>query len=377
MTFRVRFKESFSSERYKNMTVNELNDAGKSGRNELMTVASTPEGRRMIADDEVFRQKITSEGFCLRAGSMSAAGHFLTSEDGLRILLDHSDLAAKLTADSLNARSINLEEPKVFWVARYKAGIELLANPAVRQLVSVKGLNARCMYLSALYYLTTSDDGIALLADVNFRKKIRPKTLNVYEEHEGHSVVANLCQSEKGREALLQYKDLLKMIEPAAFNARLRGCSSPLFHLTRTATGLDVLASSRHLRSLININSLNLACVYGPDKGTSPLFWLVSSEAGRAILMCDKRLRSLIEVRDLRVMREADKVSVADLLLLPECAALLKKLDKNLQAYVAEHRKMRDDNIPGWHASAVLFKPQKKSPQMAEEIVVEKRCVIL
>lgn len=376
MTFRKNRKPQFTPEWCESITVSALNDANEDGRNILMGMASSREGRRVIDEDDEFRQKITSEGFCLLRSGASAAGHFLSAEDGLQILLDHSDLLAKLNADCVNAASMD-SLPKIYWVTRFASGLELLANPSFRNLVSAKGLNAACMFRSALYYITASEDGIAFLVDDVFRKKIMPKGLNALEENGAASAVYNLCQSEFGRQALLEYKDLRNKIEADALNARSRGGTSALYHLARTATGREVLAASWYLRGLIDINALHEVCVSGPDKGASPLFWLIANEDGREILKRDWRLRAIIEPRDVHVRHEKDNVSVADLLLLPASSALLKKLSPEVQKAVEEYRQRVEGSISGWHASMTLFAPQKKSPQMSGEIVEEQRCVIL
>jgi hypothetical protein len=97
---------------------------------------------------------------------------------------------------------------------------------------------------------------------------------------------------------------------------------------------VDIWPASFRLHFIIDINALHRTCVSGSNKG-------------------------------------------AFILLLPACAALLKKLKPEVRQSVEEHRQRQEGQINGWHASARFFAPQKKSPQMSEEIVEEQRCVIL
>ena len=370
------------------LTVSDLNDADSTGRNALMLIAATEQGRALINEDESFRHKITPQGFCLRIRQRSAVNYFLRSKDGLTILARHTGLRGMLLPECLNIIHSDdfLEDynraPGANEMPRSEAGIEVLEDPVVRGMLDEQAINKKFMANSMVFHLSKSARGIGLLADEIFQNKIHVDTINAISDHGFASVVLYLCQHEKGREILAASPQLRRKIRAEAFNAGAsRGALPPVYYLAKALTGLMVLVTSKYLRGLIDADSMNAYARHGEDAGASLAFWLLSHPHGREILRSDKRLRDMIGVGTLRTLVTAGEHTGAcgmDYLLMPENNDLLQMFSAPIQAAAKEWqvRPWRDVK-PTELSGLSLFAREGAVALKPVTLVLDRPCVIL
>tara|TARA_R110000868_G_scaffold203421_2_gene451231 strand:+ start:858 stop:2132 length:1275 start_codon:yes stop_codon:yes gene_type:complete len=351
------------------LTISEVNDTDQFGRNVLQMICKHDEGRQFINADENFRSKITEEGFCA-GGRQSAAYYFLSSADGVDIMLAHQALRMKLTPAFLNSGDNTDSMPILYELAKTKKGVLLLADPYVRGKISDHGLNVQSTCHSTVSFLVREAEGVALFSDDVFRAKVMPSALNAVNESEDDSPVLHLCRAERGREVLAVHQGFCKRINAEAFNHLSADNTSPVFYLAKSAIGRQALEQSKYLSDLISSECLNAVCSGGEDKGASVAFWLISTEGGREVLMKNKKLRLAIQPEVLQsqiVEGEFAGRSALDYLAADENRDLLRVMSSACRESVSSIGK----------SNLGLFAQRNEEMVEVQTTRSHKRCVIL
>jgi hypothetical protein len=346
---------------------------------ELAEEAGIHNLHELLAIDHGFRKKITASAFCaMDEEGYSAARYTFRRYQAMDLLVKYPDMRMKLTAAFLNHRPSFDEMPFLFRLL-IEEKEAVFSDPMMRDLISAKGLNTLSAFRSALFLLSKDEETIGLFADANLLGKASKKTLNTLSESDGLSVVRNFVQSPTGRHIMLESRKFIRKINAAAFNAQDRNGISPFFLLLQTEEGLAMLAKYRHLRDLINIDSLNRECRHGVHKGLTPLYLLLSTQAGRDILMQMRHLPSMIEVGDLYSRPEGSDITIAHLLAAPAAADVLRRLSKDVQARVPELIQQIENMKAARQSKLGMFAPQPSQLEPVETVAekTEKRCVIL
>jgi len=359
------------------LTKTELNELSESGNCVLQRLASDKRLLALIDEDELFRRKIITNGFC-HGGRTSIAYQMVAYTSAIPIMHKHPELMTLLTADLLNAWPSFEILPVVYELAKTEVGISLLAYPQVRARVTVEGLNAGNHYHSTFSFLMKFAAGIDLLVDDEFRLKLQAETLNRYNEHDKYSALSRLCLSQQGCEHIANYADLAKKISREGFNKASSSNITPAFCLARSTAGVRAYAAHKRLIKLLDEQTLNLISKDPADKGTSLLFCLLVQPGGDELLVRNTALFKELSDHTLGVIVEAGEhagLSLARLLLQPEHAVLLQQLPRDVQANV---RQAAIPLVVSLHASpAVTF---ARSAQMEEVEVPRapgKSCAIL
>lgn len=227
--------------------------------------------------------------------------HWLCNyHDGLKILLENSELRSKISVQGLSNCVQSGSSPLYYLCGSYPGQQLLIEDEKLRNKISSEALNQLAIFkdekiindsaLSQLIYV--NGGGIDLLLnDPILRSKITPETLNSIYERQNinfhYSTLLLLAQNSKGLKLLIRDDALTDKITEKGLNFIASDGSSVLYELTNSDEGIELLAKNPRLCEKI----LTVALKRGFK---NPLLNLVQSTLGRELLFKSKCLRQKI-----------------------------------------------------------------------------------